>query len=148
MYILIKSALSANCSSVKPRPSNSSRRAGSILSRFGFGAGARAAGAAGIIDSLAGIIDCIVPCCVPEEERWTCSKFPRPPSRLRFPVLWVGSTDATGALTFIALLNGFLLVFLCAFFSRSSIFFLNCLASLSSAKDNPARQFSNSKVWK
>ena len=44
--------------------------------------------------------------------------------------------------------NGLFFVFLCAFFSRSSIFFLNCLASFSSENDRPARQSSSSKVWK
>lgn len=44
--------------------------------------------------------------------------------------------------------KGLLLVFLCAFFSRSSIFFLNCFASFSSANDKPARHCSSSKVWK
>ena len=46
------------------------------------------------------------------------------------------------------LANGLLLVALCAFFSRSSIFFLNCFASFSSAKLRPARQSFSSKVWK
>jgi hypothetical protein len=44
--------------------------------------------------------------------------------------------------------NGLFLVFLCAFFSRSSIFFLNVFASFSSANDSAARQSSSSKVWK
>jgi hypothetical protein len=44
--------------------------------------------------------------------------------------------------------KGFARVLLCAFFSRSSTFFLNCLASFSSAKLSPARHSSNSKVWK
>jgi hypothetical protein len=44
--------------------------------------------------------------------------------------------------------NGLARVFLCAFFSRSSTFFLNCFASFSSAKLRPARHCSNSKVWK
>lgn len=48
----------------------------------------------------------------------------------------------------VAFPKGFDFVFLCAFFSLSSIFFLNCFASFSSAKDNPARQSSSSKVWK
>jgi hypothetical protein len=39
-------------------------------------------------------------------------------------------------------------VFLCAFFSRSSIFFLNVFASFSSENEKPARQSSSSKVWK
>lgn len=47
-----------------------------------------------------------------------------------------------------AIPNGLLLVFLCAFFSRSSTFFLNCFASFSSANDRPARHCSSSKVWK
>lgn len=45
-------------------------------------------------------------------------------------------------------LKGLLFVFLWAFFSRSSSFFLNVRASFSSAKDRPARQSSSSKVWK
>jgi hypothetical protein len=35
-----------------------------------------------------------------------------------------------------------------AFFSLSSIFFLNCFASFSSTKDRPAQHSSSSKVWK
>jgi hypothetical protein len=38
------------------------------------------------------------------------------------------------------------LVALLAFFSRSSIFFLNCFASFSSTNDSPARHSSSSKV--
>jgi hypothetical protein len=44
--------------------------------------------------------------------------------------------------------NGLFLVFLCAFFSRSSSFFLNVFASFSSANESAARQSSSSKVWK
>lgn len=44
--------------------------------------------------------------------------------------------------------NGVALVALLAFFSLSSIFFLNCFASFSSTKDKPATQSSISKVWK
>lgn len=44
--------------------------------------------------------------------------------------------------------NGVFLVALLAFFSLSSIFFLNCFASFSSTKANPARQSSSSKLWK
>lgn len=44
--------------------------------------------------------------------------------------------------------NGVALVALLAFFSRSSIFFLNCLASFSSTNERPAIQSSSSKVWK
>jgi hypothetical protein len=44
--------------------------------------------------------------------------------------------------------KGLFFVFLCAFFSRSSTFFLNVLASFSSANERPARQSSSSKVWK
>lgn len=44
--------------------------------------------------------------------------------------------------------KGVFLVALDAFFSRSSIFFLNCFASFSSTKDRPAKQSSSSKVWK
>jgi hypothetical protein len=44
--------------------------------------------------------------------------------------------------------KGLFRVFLCAFFSRSSSFFLNVLASFSSAKDSAAKQSSSSKVWK
>jgi hypothetical protein len=40
------------------------------------------------------------------------------------------------------------LVALLAFFSLSSIFFLNCLASFSSTNDKPAKHSSSSKVWK
>jgi hypothetical protein len=44
--------------------------------------------------------------------------------------------------------KGLLRVFLWAFFSRSSIFFLKVRASFSSAKERAARQPSISKVWK
>jgi hypothetical protein len=44
--------------------------------------------------------------------------------------------------------KAFDLVALLAFFSLSFIFFMNCLASFSSTKDNPARQSSVSNVWK
>lgn len=44
--------------------------------------------------------------------------------------------------------NGATLVARLAFFSRSSIFLLNCLASFSSTKLSAARHSSNSKVWK
>lgn len=53
---------------------------------------------------------------------------------------------ATGPLPPAGAPNGLFLVFLCAFFSRSSSFFLNVLASFSSANDSPARQSSSSKV--
>lgn len=39
-------------------------------------------------------------------------------------------------------------MFLCAFFSRSSIFFLNCLASFSSEKLSPYMHSSPSNEWK
>lgn len=44
--------------------------------------------------------------------------------------------------------KGVLVVSLLACFSRSCIFFMNVLASFSSAKDNAAGQSSSSKVWK
>lgn len=44
--------------------------------------------------------------------------------------------------------KGLFRVFLCAFFSRSSIFFLKVFASFSSLKDRPAMHSSSSKVWK
>lgn len=44
--------------------------------------------------------------------------------------------------------KGVALVARLAFFSRSSIFFLNCLASFSSTKLSAARHSSSSKVWK
>ena len=40
--------------------------------------------------------------------------------------------------------KGVRMVALLAFFSRSFIFFRNCLASFSSVKDSPAKQFSSS----
>lgn len=69
-------------------------------------------------------------------------------------LLWLLPPLATPAIAapllvwpgFAALPKGLLRVFLCAFFSRSSIFFLNCLASFSSTNDRPARQSSSSKV--
>jgi hypothetical protein len=68
------------------------------------------------------------------EEEWREPK--RPPRRLCF---WVGWELPPKGVDLVALL---------AFFSRSSIFFLNCLASFSSTKLRPARQSSSSKVWK
>lgn len=46
------------------------------------------------------------------------------------------------------LANGRDLVFLCALFSLSCIFFRNCLASFSSAKLRPNMQSSPSNEWK
>lgn len=59
----------------------------------------------------------------------------RPPSRLCF--CCVGWEPPPNGVDRVALL---------AFFSRSSIFFLNCLASFSSTKLSAARQSSSSKV--
>lgn len=66
-----------------------------------------------------------------EEWRWK-----RPPSRLCFCLAWPPPPNSVS------------LVARLAFFSRSSIFFLNCFASFSSTKLRPARQSSSSKVWK
>jgi hypothetical protein len=68
----------------------------------------------------------------------------RPPSS---PWPWLFPFVA-GPLVPAAAPKGLFRVFLWAFFSRSSIFFLNVLASFSSANDRPARQSSSSKVWK
>lgn len=67
-----------------------------------------------------------------DEWRWNS-----PPSRL---CLCAGCCEAPP--------NGVDRVALLAFFSRSSIFFLNCLASFSSTKLRPARHSSSSNVWK
>lgn len=75
------------------------------------------------------------------ELRPICSMLVSPPKRLCDLVPFVAATACWPA----AAAKGFDLVFLCAAFSRSSIFCLNFLASLSSAKERPARQPSSSK---
>lgn len=69
------------------------------------------------------------------------NKPPRRPCPWLFPLV-AGPLDPAAAP------NGLFFVFLWAFFSRSSTFFLNVLASFSSAKEKAARQSSSSKVWK
>jgi hypothetical protein len=88
--------------------------------------------------TLGGMMDC--GCCTGVE--CLCPKMP--PSRpwLLCPLVGAAPPLPTAAP------KGLFLVFLCAFFSRSSIFFLNVLASFSSANESPARQSSSSKVWK
>jgi hypothetical protein len=73
-------------------------------------------------------------------------RFPKRPPRRPWPELLpfvVGALLVPAAAP-----NGLFLVFLCACFSRSSSFFLNVLASFSSANDSAAKQSSSSKVWK
>lgn len=76
-----------------------------------------------------------------EEERWPKMPPKRPCPEL-LPLV-VGALLVPAAAP-----NGLFLVFLCAFFSRSSSFFLNVLASFSSANESAAKQSSSSNVWK
>lgn len=72
----------------------------------------------------------------------------KPPSRpWPWPWPWL-LPFAAGPLLPAAAPKGLFFVFLWAFFSRSSIFFLNVLASFSSAKDSPAWHSSSSNEWK
>jgi hypothetical protein len=89
--------------------------------------------------SRGGMIDCT--CCV-----GTCGVDDLPCSRLLNRPRCFSSTGA-GACPFPPW-KGVFLVALLAFFSLSSIFFLNVFASFSSANDKPARQSPSSKEWK
>ena len=90
-----------------------------------------------------GMMDC--GCCIGTEECLSLfMRLPKPPRRpwdLLLPLVM-----GMPALCPATLLNGLDLVFLCAFFSRSSIFCLNFFASLSDAKHSAAMQFSSSKL--
>lgn len=88
--------------------------------------------------TLGGMMDC--GCCVGVE----CLCPNMPPKRPWLLCPFVGAPPPLP----IAAPNGLFFVFLWAFFSRSSIFFLKVFASFSSAKERPARQSSSSKVWK
>jgi hypothetical protein len=147
MYSLIKSAFSSIWSSVMPMASNSFRSGchdGSVVSMAEF----RALVAlewvlcTGDVTLVGGMMDAGGG---PGAEEWRCPK--SPPSR---PWPWLPPLLplAAGALLPADALKGLFFVFLWAFFSRSSSFFLNVLASFSSAKDRPASQSSSSKVWK
>lgn len=145
MYSLMKSAFSSIWSSVMPMASNSLSRGcheGSVVSMAELRAlvavewvlwegDAMAAG--GMMDWGGGAAAC---------EEWRPKM---PPNR---PWPWLLPFVASPLLLPAAAPKGLFLVFLCAFFSRSSSFFLNVLASFSSAKDKPARQSSSSNVWK
>ena len=78
--------------------------------------------------------------CGAEDDLWPCNRLPMAPNRwCDFPFVTpppasCGPEPWKGA-AFVPLL---------AFFSRSSIFFLNCLASFSSTKERPAKQSSSS----
>jgi hypothetical protein len=146
MYSLMKSAFSSIWSSVMPIASNSFSRGchdGSVVSMAEFlelGGGEKVL-CDGETMFAGGMMDCGdgADCAV-----WRCPKMP--PSR---PWPWeLFPFAAGGRLLPAAAPNGLFLVFLCAFFSRSSSFFLNVLASFSSAKDSAAKQSSSSNVWK
>lgn len=147
MYSLIKSAFSSIWSSVMPMASSSLSSGcheGSVVSI----AELRALVALewllceGDVSDVGGMMDCGGgPDC---EARRCPNKPPRRPWLPPAPPLpFMG-----GMLFPLDKPNGLFFVFLCAFFSRSSIFFLNVLASFSSANDRAARQFSSSNVWK
>ena len=146
MYSLMKSAFSSIWSSVMPMASSSFSSGchdGSVVSI----AELRALVAfewllcTGEATFAGGMMDCGGGCCEADEWRWP----KRPPSRPCPELLPL----VAGALLLPAEApKGLFLVFLWAFFSRSSSFFLNVLASFSSAKDSAAKQSSSSKVWK
>lgn len=147
MYILMKSAFSSIWSSVMPMASSSLSSGchdGSVVSIAEFlelGAVEKVLCDGDVSVMLAGgIMDCGGGA---ECEEWRCPKMP--PSRPCPPLLPL----VEGALlTPAAAPKGLFFVFLCAFFSRSSSFFLNVFASFSSAKENAAKQSSSSNVWK
>jgi hypothetical protein len=146
MYSLMKSAFSSIWSSVMPIASNSFSSGcheGSVVSIAELRAlvalewllcdgDTTLTAGGGMMDcgGGAGFDECLCP--------------NKPPSR---PWPWL-FPFATGPLLPAAEPKGLFLVFLWAFFSRSSIFFLNVLASFSSAKDSPAWHCSSSNVWK
>ena len=147
MYSLMKSAFSSIWSSVIPIASSSFNRGchdGSVVSM----AELRALVAlewvlcTGDVTLTGGIMDAGGG---PGEEEWRSRPVSLPSRPWPWPPLF---PLAAGVLVPADALKGLFLVFLWAFFSRSSSFFLNVLASFSSAKDRPARQSSSSKVWK
>jgi len=71
--------------------------------------------------------------------------WPKSPPKRPWPWLF---PFVAGPLDPAAAPKGLFFVFLWAFFSRSSTFFLNVLASFSSAKERAAWHASSSKVWK
>ena len=97
-------------------------------------------GAGGACGGATACVLCVGAWCA--EVRWPCRRLL---SRLRVDVSG-GADDAEGAPK--PPWKGVASVPLLAFFSRSSIFFLKVLASFSSAKESPAKQFSSSKEWK
>jgi hypothetical protein len=142
----MKSAFSSIWSSVMPIASNSFSRGcheGSVVSM----AELLALGGLGWLLCVGdttfmlggGIMDCGGGAAL-DECLWP-NKPPRRPWPWLFPFV-AGPLDPAAAP------NGLFFVFLWAFFSRSSTFFLNVLASFSSAKEKAARQSSSSKVWK
>lgn len=152
MYSLIKSEFSSIWSSVIPIPSSSPKiplhegstvSSDDALSRFGLTC-ARLTGSRG------GIIDCGCGGGTwgEDDDLWLwppCNRFPIPPNRLcDFPF----ARPPPPADCPPAPWKGVARVSLLAFFSRSSIFFLNCLASFSFTNEKPARHSSSSKEWK
>ena len=85
--------------------------------------------------------DCGWGICGAEDDLCPCSRLPMAPNRWwDFPFV---NPPLAGCRP--GPWNGVALVPLLALFSRSSIFFLNCLASFSSTNENPAKQSSSSK---
>lgn len=142
IYSLMKSAFSSIWSSVIPIPSNSFSNGcqeGSVVSIAELR----------VLDAfewlvwegdvtLGGMMDC-------GWWVWEECLCPKRPPRMPWPWPLCPFSPAPPP---IAAPKGLFLVFLWAFFSRSSIFFLNVLASFSSANERPARQSSSSNVWK
>ena len=149
MYSLMKSAFSSIWSSVMPMASSSLSSGcheGSVVSI----AELRALVAlewllcTGDVTLAGGMMECAGGAAGDELR---CPKMP-PRRPWPWPWPWPLFPLAAPPLPPAGTLKGLLLVFLCAFFSRSSSFFLKVLASFSSANDRPARQSSSSNVWK
>lgn len=140
----MKSAFCAIWSSVMPISKSSLRsgfQEGSTESTGWFACRAGLGGSpckVGIIDCVGGGIFVV------DEFLSRCSRLPKPPSRLWLlvPLLIPRAPPALFDP------NGCAFVLLLAFFSRSSIFFLNCFASFSSTNESPARHSSSSNEWK
>jgi len=113
----------------------------SIAELLELGAGEKVLCDGDVMFDDGGIIECAGGCAEADELRW-----PKRPPKIPWPELL--PLVAGALLVPAAAPNGLFLVFLCAFFSRSSSFFLNVLASFSSAKDSAAKQSSSSNVWK
>ena len=147
MYSFMKSIFSSSWSLGMPISTSSSKIFGSIspkadcFSDLGLGGAKLTFSLGGMMDWGNGIGTWGA-----EDDRWPCNKLPIPPNRLCDFPFWSDPRDVSRAGP--EPWNGVDRVLLLAFFSRSSIFFLNCFASFSSVKERPAKQSSSSKEWK